>query len=883
MSPFSRKPKARFSLPSTPARRDSIENLGLQIPSIPPASLDPYTLVRASTPSDEDYGHIGAFKLGSLRIMNGSPAVSPAVDSPLPLPTNQAAYFAGLKAAKDYFQEQAHTIKVASVDAIAQPDGHQTKQNPKYLSPLVTSPRALRRQGMMMPSAAIPPQIMPAIHVSPLAIQDLVEDSLGLQTTSKHTAVEDDLFEEEHTEYSPNEYLDVRVDLNAKSLPPRPRLISEGRGPRGVMRSDSGLTATPVSEHSQGLLAKSDSGYSSNVSLRSFSAKPPLLEACETSAEVYDVPLQTPAKDAFVTDVRRPTVTTGLVEPYESQQDGSIPPPQPEKSLAACEAVPREYPPVPEKDAKSQASSSSVTSDKSPLSPMSSNTSGSWASIGTGSRKLGKLERLLRSAPKPTSTFQVTSPSQIAHDSKRSEDQGDSVSLWPGPLASRPEPSKANLKATVRVGGVEFQEDVPPVPSLPKIVAIAAGNPRQDLATDPDISFQPTELVTPIRTPSTRKPIARKPLPIRKDSLEVTQLCKKSSQSHRHLQSEVVQPTSASFSEEYCHQSLVAAVMSHELMATSNKSVTQAIQDVTPAELQYFRPAYIDGTENSTLFAPDAAEQMRKSRSPPPVSMRTRKTGSVRATPPARPQSTPPVDNRDLGVSNLPRRPSRERIYSYPLGQPMLSKRSSREDVHSYPPARAVYENLDQHVTSQHFAAMDRRRSVSTKTEDVEHLTPTRDVQTDHGQTYRGTSIANSRRNSLVAQSSQNNSRHPQPVACAQQQEATRLKALRRQSSYDGYSYQHARAVTDSSYEQHMSQGNGPYPFIANASGDTQISDPWSGLPPQQSPNIQSRYPPNIPRGHTRNQSSGSHSDAAPFRVLHSYDSPAYRNAPIWG
>lgn len=52
--------------------------------------------------------------------------------------------------------------------------------------------------------------------------------------------------------------------------------------------------------------------------------------------------------------------------------------------------------------------------------------------------------------------------------------------------------------------------------------------------------------------------------------------------------------------------------------------------------------------------------------------------------------------------------------------------------------------------------------------------------------------------------------------------------------------------------------------------------------------NQHARYPPYVPRGqHRRNQSAGNQPHHAmgnsPYRVLHSYNSPAYRNAPIWG
>ena len=47
--------------------------------------------------------------------------------------------------------------------------------------------------------------------------------------------------------------------------------------------------------------------------------------------------------------------------------------------------------------------------------------------------------------------------------------------------------------------------------------------------------------------------------------------------------------------------------------------------------------------------------------------------------------------------------------------------------------------------------------------------------------------------------------------------------------------------------------------------------------------------PYSAPRGHVRNRTMGASvscdrdGNPLPFRVLHSYNSPAYRNVPIWG
>ncbi len=67
-----------------------------------------------------------------------------------------------------------------------------------------------------------------------------------------------------------------------------------------------------------------------------------------------------------------------------------------------------------------------------------------------------------------------------------------------------------------------------------------------------------------------------------------------------------------------------------------------------------------------------------------------------------------------------------------------------------------------------------------------------------------------------------------------------------------------------------------------------QSYDPWNQQ--QQGPTWQqwdqpSRQPPlqvHRGHGHHRNRSLG-YGNNPPYRILHSYNSPAYRNAPIWG
>ncbi|CAK7232605.1 hypothetical protein SBRCBS47491_008329 [Sporothrix bragantina] len=89
--------------------------------------------------------------------------------------------------------------------------------------------------------------------------------------------MDDMLFEDDHSTsgYADVEVLDVRLDPSAKATPKssRPEPLAARKSAHSMLsvsRSDSDFMTSPTSESSNKPLSKADSGYSSNVSLRSF-------------------------------------------------------------------------------------------------------------------------------------------------------------------------------------------------------------------------------------------------------------------------------------------------------------------------------------------------------------------------------------------------------------------------------------------------------------------------------------------------------------------------------------------------------------------------------------------------------------------------------------
>ncbi|ERS99530.1 hypothetical protein HMPREF1624_04732 [Sporothrix schenckii ATCC 58251] len=334
----SMRPVFRHSHPATTpslSRRTSFESTGSRIMSMPPPELQRLELsadntarstARVSTPPDGEYNTIGTFKLGSLRITNGA-------ESPTSSPETKRARREKEQAAQDEAsaRNQAHAaaertralaalsansdtnsnavITVTNESSAAEKSDGGRKISP--LSPALFQPPAELFAGNVpkpvviheLPARepVVSPTELPQIEVlqdifadfefSSFSFEDTVPVTsveppselptlvqATLQTTSKATAQDDLLFDEDDhstSGYADAEVLDVRLDPNAKASTSRGKSEAviarkSAHSMQSVSRSDSGFVSSPTSESSRKPLSKADSGYSSNVSLRSF-------------------------------------------------------------------------------------------------------------------------------------------------------------------------------------------------------------------------------------------------------------------------------------------------------------------------------------------------------------------------------------------------------------------------------------------------------------------------------------------------------------------------------------------------------------------------------------------------------------------------------------
>jgi len=935
--PPASRPNFRLSHPPTPnmSRQQSIESFRNGVISMPPTIRDPEA-PRAVTPCGDDYQFTGAFKLGSLRIVNGAASPgSPEVeksrnrdDRSQGFPSEYAGYFG---------ETQGNSLGVTTVRPPHQPRISLTIQAPQPraipLSPINTSFLNLDTPSIgsgptstnLAPTVPTVPDYLADIAFSPFSLHNPLPISPKLETTSKTAAMDDHLFEDEPSvEYSSPEVLYVREDASAKPQYER----SDGDAGKGVSRTDSGFVSTrSPSEHSHKPLTKADSGYSSNVSLRSFQAKaqerelslslekrssqssrggasinsedrrsmsfvsaashlvPPEREAPPPPVPPKDFLPLSPMQSKSSTATRKSASSTDV--PKSSSKNRAAPPPT--INLPSRNTGPRSPDSVP-RTPGSARSAKSVLSDRST----------SALSIGSGPHKPSKLQRLLSSARRPTAgplTVHATHveekatipaiPREVEH--KFNEHTG-LFPLTTKRLVVRQRASLDTLKTIFSVGSVEASfEAVAAIPSVPKVSESAAEDEHETKESTWRYTLQsmPSSIVNAAAHVIPRKPIARKPLPEQQVSVKAKDLepSPKSSSPDSILVAEAELSTYSSVSSSLgnnAYDAAFIAMASGEDGPSSPQIVSRTLTLNEPAMrlLEMRSPTSTKSPPSLPSPAPPSPVLARtmnmpdRTKSSPPISMNTRRPMPLRVPQPLRSQSS---------TASLSRKSSRESIRSYPSAQPPVTKKTSRDSIRSYPSYQVTDGASERSDQSPAIPPMDPRRIMSFRqSQSPKYQVQSWDMQTEHDyprQPSRANSmVGHSRNNSISsAPGGQEGYSIQRPGSAQSWQVRTAKPQLRHRSSHDGFNLQQRR----SQYGHAPSMSNG---YTASSKS---AYDPWnsnSQLDPGAGLGLQdSRYPPYVPRGHHRNRSITRANPNAPYRVLHSYNSPAYRNAPIWG
>jgi hypothetical protein len=343
---------------------------------------------RTVTPSDLDYGHIGAYKLGSLRITNGT--VSPAPSGPEPsyfdanvqtqsnvdeddqIPSNPP-----LKKKEEssepsgkIYNEWTGTFVNAKQSEVRFECHEVTDEPPRIVQTMVEiptfslglsefQPSASPRQSIIVQSPATAYEMaqayMQEIAASPFSFEESQPPSPQLEPTSKPTEIEDNLFDDEPesaVSLTPQEPQQPIMQYSQRSIETQTSfasLVAPVVKARSSQQSLQKILQGPR-EHSPKPLEKADSGYSSKTSLRSLRSRRSFTEI-EPSTDSSKLPTLAPVAPAIPNKSPPPTPPKNLYTRYSN--DKSIAP----STVQSGNSPDTEYAPAtPPKDWSSRSS-----------------------------------------------------------------------------------------------------------------------------------------------------------------------------------------------------------------------------------------------------------------------------------------------------------------------------------------------------------------------------------------------------------------------------------------------------------------------------------------------------------------------------------------------
>ncbi|KAK0666307.1 hypothetical protein QBC41DRAFT_325979 [Cercophora samala] len=896
---------ARYSHPPTPSlsRQPSFESYRDGIVSMPPRMDDLESIPRAVTPREEDYQSIGGYKLGSLRITNG-----PASPSSPEVERKRGGRFK-LGGEDDYFgnagaSEQSNTTRPATAALRHEQQPQAAGLGHTTTTTVVSQLTSVVSDGLSVTSTQ---QYLKEVNFTPLSIRLSPPTSPRLQATSKHTAQEDSLFEDDVlSEFAATEVLDVRLDPSAKPSQVTPT--------KPLSRSDSGFisTTSPSPESPHKPLTKADSGYSSNVSLRSFKAKDQTSEN-EVMGSLEGQLMEANRRSSSIrSDEREQAVPAYVIAPPRE----AAPPPVPPKDA-------RHQSPGPSPNPKSARKSSRISSslaresslnrrstsraplsltpiknlrsrDRGPASPesvptpvsaKSSKSDKSTLSIGTKPQKPNRLQRLLssarRSAAGPleahaTHAVEKNAIPSIPRDvENKLQEHNGRFPITTKRLALRPRASLDTLKTIFSVGSMEASLDaLNTVQKAPATAESGIEPSAKENSWRQTVHSVPAHIAHVAAQVMPKKPIVRKPVAARQ-SFEN----RRSLDGRPRLVSEFALRDGRS-SPRHSHEATLDALVGGRAVIYSPPD-----EDQEDARYAIAHTEVLSSLPSPLLPSPlaKAMSMSSKTNTPPPVSMATRRQMSLRVPPPLRSQSS---------SSSLRRTASRESIQSYPAAQP-LSRKPSRESIHSYPSYQQGM--IPDAALPSAAPTMDPRRLSAFRQSSARP--PTWEVQSEYGGLSRQPSYTSmnggSRRGSLssVQEHEEDGIKRPssaQPWQMRSNQQQQQ-QPLRHSASYDEWNQFGRRpqaghppsmsngytAPSKPVYDPRYAQQHTPANTWSRSQLDASAGQ-W----------YQNGAYPQVPRGHYRKRSmslQNSYGPKPPYRVLHSYNSPAYRNAPIWG
>lgn len=871
---------------------------------------------RAVTPNDIDYRQLGAMRFGSLRITNGAPSPSSDKKGGADGPTQKPFQ---LNDGSDSSMDAEPKGRTA-VPKIVQP-----KPISANISP-VTAAFLKLESGDFDQSSVVSKHndeslraLLPRLNSRSFSLTGSESKATKLQATSKRAAAEDNLIEEDvssrHLEYDGVASHDTTSTRRQAGLGRSNTTVKA----RSIARPDSGFISSPTSETSSHKpFSKTDSGYSSNVSLRSLRSS-----KISTDKELPSRPDEpsrpsvlnrSSSTASFLGDSRPPPQPVSLGResaPAPLDQEVRPPPPPPKDDRHVARTAPSSVTksasmPLLNRSATSakakgtahrpsflSTSGNRVSGPESPssvqLSPELLNASGSVTTHPAAVQKPGPIKRLFGAASMKRSRSNLDIRSFL--NSGTSSTSRDSTTLMPFRIKSSRDVRRgagAGLSAMESANAEEPFDTTPPqtVPSQSKLSTGATVRRHRSLQSIPATIFNAAVSVLPSRR-SIRRSV----------SCTVEESHNDEDQNEEVEGNERWSGTSSAESdvastEEYTRDSLMRNGFDPSFMAMTSardayfspapsRAPSRASSrappktgfvaswpvDVRTAEVQALSRtgslASFDTRSSQTTSIP---EHPHMSTSHP--LMRTRSVAQLRVPAPLRPHSTPSRLHRSQSQT-LYSRPSREFIYSYPVTT--ASSQSSFDSTRSPLELQNRYQ--------QRSANSGDRGDLALLNGPEEFHIPTRGTGSYHSRTNsvssQGSSIGLYVRSTSANPYLEQQNHIPRRLSSASPfpDIPRQGPALRHRASYE---VQSSKLMTRPRREFRRQSPNlwtsTHYEQLQMQYGGTAF-DPRAG-----------GYPPHVPRsGHSRNRSVVTQGPGAPYRVLHSYYSPAYRHVPIWG
>ncbi|KAL8295630.1 hypothetical protein RB597_009259 [Gaeumannomyces tritici] len=961
----------RYSHPPTPSlsRQASSDSVGSRVLSMPPlpSRMKVSDEVRGPvTPCEGDYQTIGAFKLGTLRIMNGtvSPgAVSPEPDKKrrvrhpaVPPPTaKEASYFTPVPAVES---ERARKGIRRDVDLTIRTDAPIPPPNAPsvvgHAARLLRSPTAAIRSPVAASSVSpsllqvggseglrgADGQYLGQIQFSPFSIAGDPPSS-PLVTTSKANELEDHLFDDDaQSEYSTLEVLDLRLDPNAKS---EPTVVSPNSAGQGSKTGDGSTSSNPNSGLSHKPLTKTDSGYCSNVSLRSLRSS-----SRDVSWRSGDGKRTSLSSPLGIAPSEGQVLSSTAIPPSPQRGPPPTPPPKdfvhsPRAGVSGSRALSQPLAfeaksragttTTPDKSLRRESASAAMGStwtvapqspDSAMASPSSTGSAGSASKLSSsrGSQKGGRLHRLLSrgdpgrsqavSAPQPTHVSKSANSASASREGHRKlRTHSGQFHMKVKKLDLKSQASKDTLKTIMSVGSLEAR--AVEAAQNGEVAFDSPGKSRRHTSYTPSALGQvasagadmpPVPELTPTK-PSRTMSVARKPLPVWKDRHT---LAVDTSSGYLALNGDSItgsisrSPTmitrspSKIFDKDYRDE------------LHFSPSVTE-ISIISPLAIP--SPTEDDQPSPPSPVVPELMSRKRVGATSPPVSRRTRNQGNLRVPALLRPKSTTPSpahsamlpQEQDAASGSVHHQEALQQLTGAsagvpqaPLSAPMQPRRSMTLELRS---SRSFSRAPDWQVKTDHDTS--RRSSMEVRPEDP--LRALEVVVAEQGHAIRRHSsaqppsyvISPQESPQLRHRASYDDRTRPQMRYLPSQQQLQQHPSIPvtdprwyRQSS-DAYGQQQQQQQYRSWQPQTAQQQQLERQHQWNQWHEQQYRDQSPQWDQQQQQQQQGHYSrPHVARGgHGRNNSLGSPDrqgqPGVPYRILHSYNSPAYRNAPIWG